>query len=129
MELTGGAEISPHYLTYLEAGEVPTFGTWLSLAVVNGQEWKIPLLLLTDRRFIISKKRIVGKPRADLALPWANVSTIGSGTISPAFIELIVSTTRGPIPIHVLPQHAADVEGAIRTGYLSNPAHPAHRRG
>ena len=127
MQLVDGREISSRHLTYLESGEVPTFGAWLSNALVNGKDWRIPLLLLTSHRFLIIRERIVGKPKAGLALPWADVSTIGSGSITPSAIELIVATVAGPIPIIVPSQYASDIEGAIRAGYLSNPNHPAHQ--
>jgi hypothetical protein len=128
MQLVDGSEISSQDLTYLAPGEVPTFGVWLHNALVNGKDWRIPLLLLTNCRFIISRERMIGKPRADLALAWADVSTIGSGSITPSMIELIVTTTAGPLPIITPAQYAAEIEGAIRSGYLSNPNHPAHRR-
>ena len=88
----------------------------------------MPLLLLTNRRFIISKEKLLGKPKANFETAWPDVSTVGSGSITPYFIELIVQTARGTISVVALSQYAAEVEAAIRAGYLSNPNHPAHRR-
>lgn len=129
MKTVEGRELTEKQLAIIEPGEIPIFATLLSFATVDdGNLWKMPLLLLTNRRFIISKDKLLGKPKADFAAVWPDVSTVGSGSITPVFIELIVQTARGPISVVALSQYAAEVEAAIRTGYLSNPNHPAHRR-
>lgn len=129
MKTVEGRELTEKQLALMEPGEIPTFAVGLSFATVgDGATWKMPLLLLTDRRFIISKDKLLGKPKADFATAWLDVSTVRSGSITPYFIELIVQTARGNISVVSLSQYAAEVEGAIREGYLSNPNHPAHRR-
>jgi hypothetical protein len=129
MKTVEGRELTEKQLAIIEPGEIPTFASGLSFATVgDGNTWKMPLLLLTNRRFIISKDKLLGKPKADFAAAWPNVSNVGSGSITPYFIELIVQTARGSISVVALSQYAADVEAAIRAGYLSNPNHPAHRR-
>ena len=129
MKTVEGQELTEKQLAIIEPGETPTFTAWLSFATVGGGDtWKMPLLLLTNRRFIISKEKLLGKPKANFAASWSDVSTVGSGSITPIFIELIVQTARGNISVVTLSQHAVEVEAAIRTGYLSNPNHPAHHR-
>ena len=129
MKTIEGRELTEKQLAIIEPGEIPTFASGLSFATVgDGNTWKMPLLLLTNRRFIISKDKLLGKPKADFVTAWPNVSTVGSGSITPYFIELIVQTARGSISVVALSQYAAEVEAAIRAGYLSNPNHPAHRR-
>ena len=129
MKTVEGRELTEKQLTLIEPGEIPTFAAWLSFATVeDGDTWKMPLLLLTNRRFIISKEKLLGKPKANFETAWPDVSTVGSGSITPYFIELIVQTARGTISVVALSQYAAEVEAAIRAGYLSNPNHPAHRR-
>ena len=129
MKTVEGRELTEKQLAIIEPGEIPIFAALLSFATVDdGNLWKMPLLLLTDRRFIISKDKLLGKPKANFATAWPDVSTVGSGSITPIFIELIVQTARGTISVVALSQYAAEVEAAIRAGYLSNPNHPAHRR-
>ena len=129
MKTVEGVELTEKQLAIIEPGEIPTFAAKLSFATVgDGDTWKMPLLLLTNRRFIISKDKLLGKPKANFAIAWPDVSTVGSGSITPIFIELIVQTARETISVVTLSQDAAEVEGAIRAGYLSNPNHPAHRR-
>jgi hypothetical protein len=128
MKMVTGQELTAKQLTLIEPGEIPTFAAWLMNARVRaGENWSIPLLLLTNRRLIISKEKLLGKPKANFAIAWSEVSTVGSGSITPNAIELIVTTARGAISVVVSPQYAVEVESAIRAGYLSNPNHPANR--
>ena len=100
MKTVEGRELTEKQLTIIEPGEIPTFAAWLSFATVeDGDTWKIPLLLLTNRRFIISKEKLLGKPKANFATAWPDVSTVGSGSITPNFIELIVQTARGTMTL------------------------------
>jgi hypothetical protein len=129
MQLADGRELGQKFLSCLEPGETPTFAAWLMNATVNGgSSWSIPLLLLTSHRLIISKEKLLGRPKADFAVAWPGVSTVGSGSIALHGIELIVTTTRVTVSVVVRSEHAVEVESAIRAGYLSNPGHPAHRR-
>lgn len=132
MQTVEGVGLEAKYLSCLERGETATFAAWLAFASVNGgDEWKHPLLLLTDKRLIVSKERLFGRPRVDFAVTWAEVSTVRSGPWSGTFsplIQLDVLTLRGTLALPVKNIIASNIEGAIREGYLSNPNHPAHRR-
>jgi hypothetical protein len=127
-----GSELAAKYLSCLEPGETPRFAAWLEFASVGGgADWKHPLLLLTSHRLIISKEKLFGKPQADFAITWLEISTVSSrpwyGAYSP-LIQLNVQTLQGALALPVKNVHAADIEGAIRAGYLNNPNHPAHLR-
>lgn len=102
-------------------GETPIFAARPSFATVaGGEHWSSPLLLLTDRRLVITKDRLFAKRKADFAAPWSDVITV-SGELwkgGGPQIELIVRSTRGDVELVVQPQHAVDVESAIRAGYM-----------
>lgn len=133
MQTINGAELAAKYLSCLEAGETPTFAAWLEFASVNGgADWKHPLLLLTSHRLIISKEKLLGRPSADFAVTWPEVSTVRGGPWHGAYnplIQLDVTTVRGNLALPVQTVYASDVESAIRAGYINNPDHPANRRG
>jgi hypothetical protein len=127
-----GSELSAKFLSCLEPGETPTFAAWLEFASVNGgADWKHPLLLLTSHRLIISKEKLLGKPKPDFAIAWSEVSTVSGGpwhgTYNP-LIQLDVQTLRGTLSLPVNNVHAVDIESAIRAGYQNNLSCPAHRR-
>jgi hypothetical protein len=79
-------------------------------------------LLLTDRRLIITRERLLGKAKADFQAAWGDVQKVegalwnGGGPQ----IQLLVHTVRMPVPVELIvqPQHAVQVESAIRSGYL-----------
>jgi hypothetical protein len=70
---------------------------------------------------LISKDRLLGKPKADFSAEWANVSSVrgqlwnGGGPQ----IQLLVQTKHAGVELIVQPQHSVDVESAIRAGYLN----------
>jgi hypothetical protein len=130
MQILGGPELNAKYLSLLEPSETPAFAVLLAFASVNGgPDWRSPVLLLTNQRLIISKEKLLGKPKADFAIGWPEVSTVDSGpwngTYNP-LIQLDVRTGRGVLSLPVRALYAAETEGAIRAGYLGNPDHPAH---
>lgn len=121
MKTIEGGEVTSRDLDLLEAGEAPTFATRPSYATVGaGSHWSLPLLLLTSSRLLISKDRFFGKPKADFVARWSDVRTVngrlwnGGGPQ----IQLTVQTAHGDVELIVQPQYAADVESAIRAGYL-----------
>ena len=131
MQILGGPELNGKYLSLLAPGETPEFAVLLAFASVNaGPDWRSPILLLTNERLILSKEKLLGKPKADFAIAWPEVSTVDSGpwngTYNP-LVQLDVQTSRGTVSLPVRTLYAAETESAIRTGYLSNPGHPGNR--
>jgi len=121
MRTVEGGQLSAKELALVEPGETATFAARPSYATVSGgAHWDHPLLLLTDRRLVISREKIIGKRKADFAIEWSGVETVngepwmGGGPQ----IALTVRTVRGDVELIVQPQHAVDVESAIRSGYL-----------
>jgi hypothetical protein len=117
-------ELDAKVLALLEPGESAVFAARPAYATVRaGQHWNAPALVLTDRRLLISKDRLFGKAKADFAAAWTEVSRVegslwnGGGPQ----IQLLVfnSRTVEPVELIVAPQHAVDVESAIRSGYLN----------
>jgi hypothetical protein len=121
LESVEGYEVSSKQLGLLDDGETASFAARPSYATVRiGSHWSSPLLLLTDRRLVISKDRAFGKPKADFSAPWAEIHGV-SGSLwngGGPQIQLVVQSTRGEIELIVEPLHAVDVESAIRRGYL-----------
>lgn len=123
MQTVEGHELTNKDLSLLAANETPTFAARPSYATVGagGTHWTTPLLLLTDRRLMISKDRLVGKPKVDFSADWSDISSVrgelwnGGGPQ----IQLLVQTKRVSVELIVQPQHAVDVESAIRAGYLN----------
>jgi hypothetical protein len=90
------------------------------LATVGlGDHWGSALLLLSDRRLVLSRSRIVRRPRVDFAVDWSSVTTVqgelwnGGGPM----IQLVVQTRRYDVELIVDTQYAVDVESAIRSSY------------
>ena len=124
MQILGGPELNAKYLSLLAPSETPAFAVLLAFASVGGgTDWRSPVLLLTNQRLIISKERLLGKPKADFAIAWPEVSTVDSvpwnGTYNP-LIQLDVRTSRGIVSLPVRTLYASDTESAIRAGYLSS---------
>ena len=118
MRTVEGGQLSAKELALIEPDEAATFAARPSAATVGtGAHWDNPLLLLTDRRLVISKERFLGKRKADFAIDWSGVETV-SGEPGGSQIRLTVRTVRGNVELSVRPQHAVEVESAIRTGYL-----------
>jgi hypothetical protein len=118
-----GHDVNEKVLMLLVAGETPVFAARPSYATVDaGAHWDSITLLLTDRRLIFAKDRLFGKAKADFEAPWADVRTVegslwnGGGPQ----IQLLIHVIHRDVPIELIvpPQHAVDVESAIRTGYL-----------
>jgi len=121
MRTVEGHKLRGKRLVIVEPGETPTFAARPSFAAVGGgMPWQLPLLLLTDRRFVISREKLIGKPKADFAAGWPEVSGVegklwnGAGPL----IQLLVRTKGASVELLVPPTYAADVESAIRAGYL-----------
>jgi hypothetical protein len=116
-----GGELTSKELGLLDSGETATFAARPSYATVGvGAHWNMPLLLLTDRRLVISRDKLVGKRKADFAVGWSEVSSV-SGELwngGGPQIQLIVRSQRSDVELIVQPQYAVDVESAIRAGYL-----------
>jgi hypothetical protein len=124
MKTVEGQALDAKFLTLLESGESAVFAARPSYATVRpGVHWDNAALLLTDRRFVISKDKLFGKPKPDFAAGWSDVERVegslwnGGGPQ----IQLLVfnSRTVDPIELIVSPEHAVEVESAIRSGYLS----------
>ena len=65
MQILGGPELNAKYLSPLAPSETPAFAVLLAFASVGGgTDWRSPVLLLTNQRLIISKERLLGKPKA-----------------------------------------------------------------
>lgn len=121
MRTVEGSELTSKELGLLEPGETPTFAARPSFATVtSGDHWDLPLLLLTDRRMVISKDKLLGKRKANFSAYWSDISGItgelwkGGGPQ----IQLIVRSSAGEVELIVQPEYAVDVESAIRSGYL-----------
>jgi hypothetical protein len=123
MNTIEGATVPTKALAILESGESARFAARPDYATVSvGDNWSGALLLLTDQRLILVKDRLFGKPRADFQIPWRDVQRVegelwkGGGPK----IQLHVhnSQTSDPIELIVRPEHAVDVESAIRSGYI-----------
>ena len=121
MRTVEGNELTGKDLALLEPDENPTFAARPSFATVaGGKHWSLPLLLLTDRRMLISKDKLLGKRKPDFSVAWSEVAGV-SGELwkgGGPQIELIVRSSRGDVELIVLPEHAVEVESAIRAGYL-----------
>jgi hypothetical protein len=121
MRTVEGEEVSDKQMAVLQGGETATFGARPKYATVGaGSHWTLPLLLLSDRRLMILKDRLFGKPKPDFSVDWSDVRTVQGGLWKGGGpdIQLIVSTSRRDVELIVLPQYAVDVEAAIRNGYL-----------
>lgn len=122
MKTAEGFEIDAKALALVDAGETLAFAARPSYATVNpGAHWNASTLLLTDRRMIITKDRMFGKAKADFQIAWSGVSAV-DGTLwngGGPKIQLLVqnSQTSEPVELIVQPQHATEVESAIRSGY------------
>lgn len=78
-----GGPVEPSSLAVLEAGEEPEFGSHPPEVLVGPQQWKLPLLLLTDRRFMVVKERLFGKPRVEFEVGWGDVGNV-AGRLAPS---------------------------------------------
>ena len=123
MKTVEGHDVDRKALALLEEGESPAFAARPSYVTVDGgAHWDATTLLLTDRRLVVTKDRLFGKGKADVSLAWPAVESVrgelwkGAGPK----IQLLVETAqaRGPIEMIVSPEHAVEVESAIRSGYL-----------
>jgi hypothetical protein len=118
------------------------------IALPGGEPWLSPLLLLTDKRFIVSKNRRLGKAKIDFEVPWTQVHRVvaeSPGMIIPldesddtttppdesqaTTTQLIVRSEHGEIQLAVRSQNASDVNAAIRKGYLAAGLSSLHATG
>jgi hypothetical protein len=123
MRTVEGHEVDRKAIALVAADETPVFAARPSYVTAeSGANWDATTLLLTDRRLVVTKDRLLGKAKADVAIDWPAVHSVrgelwkGGGPK----IQLLVETaqTRVPIEIIVPPEYATDVESAIRSGYL-----------
>jgi hypothetical protein len=121
MKTVEGYELEERELALLAPAEQAVFAARPMFATVGlGDHWGSSLLLLSDRRLVLSRARIVRRPRVDFAVEWSAVTTVqgelwnGGGPM----IRLMVQTSRHGVELIVDPQYAVDVESAIRSGYL-----------
>jgi hypothetical protein len=121
MQTVEGHDLTSKDLSFLAQDETPTFAARPSYATVGqGAHWATPLLLLTNRRLLISKDRLIGKPKADFSAEWSDISSVkgqlwnGGGPK----IQLLVQTRHTRVELIMQPEHAVDVESAIRAGYI-----------
>jgi hypothetical protein len=122
MNTVEGGPVSAKELSLLEPGENPTFAARPSYATIReGDHWSLPLLLLTDRRLVISKEKVIGRRKIDLSVAWSEVAGVhgelwnGGGPQ----IQLIIDTNQDGIELIVAAEHAVDVESAVRSSYLT----------
>jgi hypothetical protein len=121
MQTVEGHKLRGKQLVIVEPGETPTLAARPSFATVSGgSHWKLPLLLLTDRRFVISREKLIGRPKADFAAEWSEVSGVAGKLWNGAgpLIQLLVQAKGASIELLMQPAHATDVESAIRAGCL-----------
>jgi hypothetical protein len=123
MQTVEGHELTDKELSIIDLPETPKFAARPSFVTVGaGVHWATPLLLLTNRRLLISKDRLIGKRKADFSAEWSDISSVrgelwnGGGPQ----IRLLVQARRTSVELIVQPQHAVDVESAIREGYLNS---------
>jgi hypothetical protein len=88
------------------------------VAVGSEPHWPTPLLLLTDRRLVVSKDRRIGRRRADFEAEWSAVSSVseplwngGQG------IQLLLYASSTLLELILQPRYAAVIESVIRAGY------------
>ena len=122
MHTIEGHALTNKELGVIEPSEEPEFAARPMFATVNdGEHWQGPLLLLTDRRLVISKDKLIGRPKADFTADSSEVSKVrgepwnGGGPL----IQLVVHASHASIELIMQPQHAVEVESAIRNGYSS----------
>ncbi|MGB8475101.1 MAG: hypothetical protein WCE61_13535 [Candidatus Acidiferrum sp.] len=122
MRTIEGHALTNKELRVIEPGEEPEFAARPMFATINdGEHWQGPLLLLTDRRLVISKDKLIGRPKADFTADWSEVSKVsgepwnGGGPL----IQLVLQTNHASIELIMQPQHAVEVESEIRNGYSS----------
>lgn len=120
VQIIGDVAVSAKELALLDLGETPKHAWRPIHAVVAGERWDHPLLLLTDRRMFLIKERLFGKVRADYVAAWRDVNRVsGDGWLgSFVYIQLDVQSAAGDLALVMSPEKAADAEGAIRAGYL-----------
>jgi hypothetical protein len=74
MRTIEGGELTAKDLGLLEPGEAATFAARPSYATVRpGDHWSMPLLLLTNRRMLISRDKLLGKRKIDFGALWSEV--------------------------------------------------------
>ena len=77
MRTIEGHALTNKELRVIEPGEEPEFAARPMFATINdGEHWQGPLLLLTDRRLVISKDKLIGRPKADFTADWSEVSKV-----------------------------------------------------
>jgi hypothetical protein len=77
VETIEGGPVSARELAFLAQDEKALFAARPSYATVNdGDHWNMPLLLVTDRRMVISKEKLFGKPKADFSAPWSELGPV-----------------------------------------------------
>lgn len=120
MQSIEGEPLGSKKIPALETGETATFAARPDqITLPGGEPWQSPLLLLTDKRFIVSKNRLLGKAKIDYEVPWTEVHRVVSESQEDLTVQLLVRSEHGEIELIVPPKNASDVNAAIRKGYLS----------
>jgi hypothetical protein len=121
MQTVEGRDLTAKELSLVGGDETPTFAARPTFVTVGrGQPITAPLLLLTSKRLVIARDKIIGKLRADYSADWSDVLSVagqlwrGSGPQ----IELLVRARPADLQLVVQAIHAVDIESAIRHGYL-----------
>src|SRR5690348_14945164 len=80
--------------------ETATLAVWTEHITPPGSApLQAPLLVLTDKRFIVSKNRRVGKPKIDFEVPWTEVHRVVAE--SPNMVEQLEESDDPAAPIQL----------------------------
>jgi hypothetical protein len=122
MRTIEGHELPEKVLGVLNSKEKIVAAARPMFASPNAMEhWDNAVLLVTDQRMIVTRERLFGRAKADYVLAWNDVETV-SGELwhgGGPDIQLLVHTHTGrQFELIVRPQHAKEIESAIRGGYM-----------
>src|SRR4051794_40889750 len=105
-------ELTRKQMALLDTGENVVLAYRPLEAKVDGATWQVPTLVCTDRRIIVTKDKLIGKPRAEYEAPFASVSEVRGEPWwggSAGTILLTVEASVGAIALVVKPEDAVDV--------------------
>jgi hypothetical protein len=139
MQSIEGEQLSSKKVPALGPDETATLAARPERIIPPGSEpWESPLLLLTDKRFIVSKNRRIGKAKIDFEVPWTQVHRVAAESQNLAAeledyqdtttqvdesqattTQLIVRSEHGEIQLVIRSQNTSEVTAAIRKGYLA----------
>jgi hypothetical protein len=124
MKSIDGTKVDDSILALLEPGECAVASARPNYSIAHpGKEWIRAALVLTDRRLLIAKDRLFGKPKVDFSLNWADVTRVDVVSFwrgSDKLMQLLVhnSRTREPVELIVETEYVVAVESAITAQYL-----------